>query len=154
MILSNTPGKIKKFGRTPWRFQATFKSPLKELDLFVSTILREDGGFTNGSVTIDGIVFEPKNIKILLAANSLSVELAHDWSITADGKIQVRELLKAAFSDWMDFLFVPTPKPFVIYADHDEYATFYANAKSNLNLVTQALLNNGFKQIQEYQRQC
>jgi hypothetical protein len=34
---------------------------------------------------------------------------------------------------------------FVIYADHDEYATFYANTRSNLNRVADALFANGLK---------
>jgi hypothetical protein len=65
----------------------------------------------------------------------------------------VEELLHTAFSDWFDFLFVPTPKPFVIYADHDEYTTFYANTRSNLNRVVQALSAKGFEEIAEYKRQ-
>lgn len=153
MTLSNTPGAIKKFGRTPWRFQATFRAPLKQLDLFVAAILADDGGFEKGTVTIGEVVFDPKNLKFLLAANSLSAELGNDWSISADGKMQVRELLKAALADWVDFSFIPTPKPFVIYSDHDEYSTFYADTKSNLNGVVQVLLANGFKQVPDYQRE-
>ncbi|HUA66595.1 MAG TPA: hypothetical protein VME24_12155, partial [Alphaproteobacteria bacterium] len=61
--------------------------------------------------------------------------------------------LVATFSDWVDFFFVPAPKPFVIYADHDEYATFFANTKSKLNSVVEPLLKSGFKQVLNYQRQ-
>jgi hypothetical protein len=64
----------------------------------------------------------------------------------------VVELLEAALSDWIDFIFVPTPKPFVIYADHDEFTTFYANTKSNLNPVVEALSARGFKRVQDYER--
>jgi hypothetical protein len=31
----------------------------------------------------------------------------------------------------------------VIYADHDEYTTFYANTRSNLNRVVEALVAQG-----------
>ena len=55
-------------------------------------------------------------------------------------------------SDWVDFVFIPEPKPFVIYADHDEYITFYANTKSNLNRVADALLAQGFKSVQNFER--
>jgi len=153
MIITNTPGVLSKFGRTPWGFQTTFSTPLNNLDSFVSTILPDEEGFEKGSVTIDEIVFEPKTLNALLAANPAANELNRDWSIHAEGKVQVRELLQATLSDWIDFLFVPTPKPFVIYADHDEYTTFYANTKSNLNRVVQALLVKGFKQIPNYQRE-
>jgi hypothetical protein len=153
MTLLKTPGAIKKFGRTPWKFQATFHTPLKQLDLFVAAILDDEGGLEKGTVTIDGVVFDPKNLQRLLAASPLPVELGCDWSISADGMVQIRELLKAALSDWVDFSFIPTPKPFVIYADHDEYTTFYANTKSNLNGVVRALLAKGFKQVLDYQRE-
>ena len=104
-------------------------------------------------MTIDEYVFEPKNLKQLLATKYLPDQLGHDWSIAADGKKELHDLLKAALSDWLDFWFVPAPKPFVIYADHDEYTTFYANTKSNLNRVAQPLLINGFKQIRDFQRE-
>lgn len=153
MKLSRTPGLIKKFRRTPWRFQATFGTPLKNLEAFVSAILADSGEFDKGRVILDAVVFEPKNLKALLAANSLPTQYGQDWSIEVEGKQQVRGLLVAALSDWVDFVFVPTPKPFVIYADHDELTTFFANTKSNLNLVAQSLLAKGFTQIHDYQRQ-
>jgi hypothetical protein len=40
----------------------------------------------------------------------------------------------------------------VIYADHDEYATFYANTRSNLNRISEALTLQGFEKIAEYTR--
>jgi hypothetical protein len=153
MTLSKTPGSIKKFCRTSWKFQTTFGTPLKNLNAFVSTILADDGGYDHGTVTIDAVVFEPKNLIASLSANSLPAEYGHDWSIEVEGKQQVQELLIAALSDWVDFVFIPRPKPFVIYADHDEFTTFYANTKSNLNKVVQPLLNKGFTQIPDYQRE-
>ena len=48
---------------------------------------------------------------------------------------------------------MPTPKPFVIYADHDEFTTFYANTRSNLNRVSDTLLTQGFEEVSGYQRQ-
>ena len=139
MTVANIPGVIKKFERTPWRFQVTFGTPLKQLDNFVSAILADDGDFESATVTIDEIVFEPKNLKNLLSAHSLSPELGHDWSITVDEKLKARALLKTALSDWINFAF-------------DEYTTFYANTKSNLNQVKQRLSGNGFKEILNYQR--
>jgi hypothetical protein len=138
MTITNTPGVLSKFERTTWGFQTTFSTPLKNLDSFVSTILPDAVGFEKGTVTIDEIVFEPRTLNALLDGNPASSELSRDWSIYAEGKVRVRELLQATLSDWIDFLFVPTPKPFVIYADHDEYMTFYANTKSNLNRIVPA----------------
>jgi hypothetical protein len=54
-------------------------------------------------------------------------------------------LLQAVLTDAVDFAFIPTPKPFVMYADHDDLVTLFANTKSNLNRVAQALYREGLK---------
>lgn len=151
MNACNTPGALKKFGRTPCRFQATFQTPLKQLDLFVSTILSANETIESASVTIAEVVFEPKHLNGLVNGKD-GIQLGRDVTLKAESREQVNELLLAAFSDWVDFLFIPLPKPFVIYADHDEFATFLANTKSNLNPVVQPLLKNGFKEVLNYQR--
>ena len=74
-------------------------------------------------------------------------------SVTAAGQLEVEELLYAAFGDSIDFLFVPSPKPFVIYTDHDEYTTFYANTRSNLSRIVKPLSAEGFEEVTEYRRQ-
>ena len=53
--------------------------------------------------------------------------------------------------EWIDFLFVPTPKPFVIYADHDDYITFLAHKKGQLSRVVEALTAAKFR-AQDYVR--
>ena len=60
-------------------------------------------------------------------------------------------LLRTTFSDWIEFVFQPLPKPFVIYADHAEYTTFFANTKGNLNQVVLPLEAAGFETV-EYKR--
>ncbi len=56
-----------------------------------------------------------------------SIELDNFWKFTlrAKGQQNVAELLEAMLGDWIDFVFVPTTESFAIYADHDEYTTFY-----------------------------
>ena len=82
-------------------------------------------------MAIEQAVFEPKHWIDLLTRYSLPPRYAKGVSVTATGQQELEELLHTAFTDWFDFLFVPTPKPFVIYADHDEYTTFCANTRSN-----------------------
>ena len=118
----------------------------------MSSILSTLAPIEEGRVTIDEVVFEPKHLKALLSEYSLSADFGHDLSLVAAGHDQVAALLRAALADWVDFLFVPTPKPFLIYADHDEYSTFYANTTSNLNRVVHALSEKGFEKIQNYRR--
>jgi hypothetical protein len=153
MTLSETPGSLKRFCRTPWRFQQTFHTPLQNLRPFVATIVSSQEKFQAGCVTLDHTVFEPKNLNALLARHSLPTGFGRDWSIEANGPQEVADLLEAALGDWLDFTFVPTPKPVVLYADHDEYTTFYANTKSNLNSVVEALATRGFQKVPNYERE-
>ena len=98
-------------------------------------------------------MFEPEHLLDILTRHSLPHQYQKGTAVVAEGQQESEELLHAAFSDTMDFLFVPTPKPFVIYADHDEFTTFYANTRSNLNRVSDALLTQGFEEVSGYQRQ-
>jgi hypothetical protein len=151
LTITQTPGAIKKFSRSSWRFQQTFRTPLKKLKPFVATILDAVGQIESGAVTIDGYVFEPKNLHQLLASQNVPPTVYHDVVVTALGRESVEILLRTAFSDWVDFVFQPSPKPFVIYADHDEYTTFFANTKGKLNQVVLPLNAAGFEKV-EYER--
>jgi hypothetical protein len=66
---------------------------------------------------------------------------------------EVDALLVAAFKDGPDFIFIPSPKPFVFYADHDYYITFYANTKSHLNHIIEPIASQGYKLVQNWQRE-
>lgn len=146
-----TPGAIKKFRRTSWRFQTTFHTPLKDLENFVAAILSADDSVEQGVAVIDQIVFEPENLKAIFTSQTQAP--SHNCSIEAGSRPDVHRLLCAMFSGWVDFAFIPSPKPFVIYADHDEFTTFYANTKSNLNQVVSVLSEKGFQQVPNWQRQ-
>jgi hypothetical protein len=150
MTLFQTPGSLKRLRRTPWRFQKTFLTPLKNLKPFVATILSND--VKSATLTIEQYVFEPKNLIALLGEHSLPPECGCEWAVTATGDTEVVELLEAALGDWLDFWFIPTPKSFVIYADHEEYTTFFAKTKSNLNRAVQALSAANFSSVSNYER--
>lgn len=152
MTLSPTPGALKRFRQAVWRFQQTFHTPLKDLDRFVSTIFSAHGPPDKGCVTIDQVVFEPRILNALLAEHSIAGGLGRDVTLDATGRQEVEGLLRSTLGDWIDFLFVPQPKPYVIYADHDEYTTFYANSKGNLSKIVHALSEGGFKRIEDYER--
>jgi|SRR6185437_10360719 len=152
MILSDNPETLEHFRKTPWKFQQTFKTPLKNSSNFVATILSGCSGLRGASITIDAVVFEPKHLIGLLNNHLIPPRYSKGVTLTTDGPEQVSSLLDAALSDWIDFIFLPTPKTFAIYADHDEYATFYAHTRSNLNRVTQPLLAAGFTVVQNYLR--
>jgi hypothetical protein len=108
--------------------------------------------FQTACITIDQAMFEPTHWIDQLIRHSLPPRYQKGTSVTAVGQQEIEELLHAALSDCVDFVFVPVPKTFVIYADHDEYTTFYANTRSNLNRVAEPLLTNGFEEVSGYQR--
>ena len=116
----------------------------------MAAILSADDSIGQGVVTIDQIVFDLENLKTVLSGEAQAI--IHDWSVSADSRTETHQLLCAAFADWIDFTFVPSPKKFVIYADHDEFATFYANTKSNLNCIMTALSEKGFKHVANWRR--
>lgn len=152
MTLSETPGAVKQFRKKAWRFQQTFATPLKNLQAFVTTIV-SCSELRGGGLTIDRAIFEPRNLIRLLGKHSIPPHYGYGASITADNRAEVVELLEAALGDPVDFIFTPVPKPIVIFADHDEYTTFFANSHSSLSRVVTALNVQGFKEIRDYERQ-
>jgi len=151
MQVSDAAGAKKQLHTLSWSFQQTFKTPVRTLAPFAATIVSA-GSLQAAFVTIEQVVFEPEHLISLLSEYSLSHSFRKGTTVTASGSNEVAKLLRAAFADSVDFLFVPRPKSFVIYADHDEYATFYANTKSNLNRVVAALSAKSFEQVADYTR--
>jgi len=145
-------GALKKFRNTVWKFQQTFQTPLNDLQTFTSIIVAS-GPLTAATIAIDIVVFEPKHLLDLEARYSIPTTYQPGTSLTAERTPEIQELLSAVLADSIDFVFIPDPKPFTIFADHDEFTTFYAQTRSNLNRVVNPLVEAGFKQIQNYRRQ-
>jgi hypothetical protein len=152
MNISEAPGALKKFRRTAWKCQQTFLTPMNDLRHFVAAIVSANQQMKSGCVTIDQAVFEPTNLVNLLTSHSMPPRYERGIALTAAGQQEIETLLHAIFRDWIDFIFVPEPKSFAIYADHDEYTTFFAQTRSNLNQVVKALVDEGFKLVPDYER--
>jgi len=150
-LLSERPLEIQRFRAKPWPFQQTFKTPLKDLNRFVSSFLAPFS-LEKGALSTDEVVFEPKNLLHLLADSSLTVENQYQLTIQAAGHGAVADLLQAALGDWVDFVFVPTPELLAIYADHDEYTTFYTRDERILKSLIFALEKSGFEAVLDYTR--
>ncbi|HZD77030.1 MAG TPA: hypothetical protein VE218_08500 [Acidobacteriaceae bacterium] len=151
ITLSKSRGDVYQFRKAPLKYEQTFKTPLKELPRFVATILSPFPA-TEARVTIDQIVFEPKNLLELLATSGIDTHDLRSTSITATGHEDVPVLLEASFADWVDFLFVPSPDRFVLYADHDEWTTVFAANEVDLASMKSALHGGGFEMITGYTR--
>jgi hypothetical protein len=152
MILVENSSQTKRFRKSPWFFQKTFRTPLKKLPAFVADILVVPGAVRDGTLTIESTVFTPKNLGVLLDLYSLTVPSTPDRGIKAAGSAEVSDLLEAAFGDAIDFWFVPDPKTFAIYADHDEYVTFFANKKAALGAIFEAFSAHGVNAVENYER--
>jgi hypothetical protein len=150
-LLSERPEEILRFRAKPWPFQQTFKTPLKDLNRFVTTFLAPFS-LEKGALSTDEVVFEPKDLLHLLANNSLSVEDQYHLTIQAEGQQAVADLLQAALGDWVDFVFVPSPEVLAIYADHDEYTTFYSRDAATLKNVASGLEKSSFEAVLYYTR--
>src|SRR5262245_2470906 len=100
MKLSESRDLMKRFRRTPWRFQQTFATPLKNLSPFVQTIISAFDEVQEVSLVIDQVVFEPKHLISLLTKQSLPPQYIRGTQYTAIGSHEVSELLEAALSDW------------------------------------------------------
>jgi hypothetical protein len=88
----------------------------------------------------------------MLATYSIPPEYGRGLCLTAVGPQEIEELLRVVFGEWIDFLFVPEPELFAIYADHDEFTTFYAQNLTELQRIADALSIGGFKAKPQYQR--
>ena len=140
-----------------FKHQETFCTPKDGPQLFVRAFLSGLQPVQTGILTIDEIIFEASRLNALLARQSIpalrtdNTRSMHDWSIECSGKEDVENVLACALADAVEFAFVPMPKRFMIYSDHDEYTTFFAATKSHLNCVCDALSQAGFGR-QEYRR--
>jgi hypothetical protein len=75
-----------------------------------------------------------------------------DANIRATGHADVLALLEASLSDWVDFLFVPSPNRFALYADHDEWTTVFGTNEVDLASMSAAMSSGAFEMITNYTR--
>jgi hypothetical protein len=152
MKQTEAPNALKQFRNRAWQFQQTFQTPVAKLHSFVTTVVSVQD-FEGAVITLDQIVFEPKHLISLLGSYSIAPPYGRGTSVLAQSQEEVALLLEAAFRDCVDFIFTPEPKPFVVFADHDEFTTFFASNRSNLNRVVTNLSAQGFNAIRDYKRQ-
>ena len=142
---------IKQFRAAPWPFQSTFLTPMKNLSGFVGALLARFV-LEYGGLQTDIVVFEPLNLLELLSTRSIPVNDTWHFILEAEGQVEIAELLEAALGDSVDFIFVPSPGSFAIYADHDEYTTVYASTDSELRNLVSGLQAAGFNCVTHYTR--
>ncbi len=149
-LLPSVPRAIYQFRANPWPYQKTLVTPRKDLASFLSALLAAFP-VDHGVASTDQVVFEPDNFLELLKARELSIENYWTFCAEASNKKDVAVLLDAVLNDWIDFVFVPSPTSFAVYADHDEFLTIYVPTSSGLDQVVARLELVGFV-FQDYVR--
>lgn len=111
-------------------------TPRKRMASFLS-ILLTIFPISQGVASTDQVVFEPDNVLELLKGRELPIENFWSFCVEVSETKDVEALLTAMLCDWIDFVFVPSPASFAIYADHDEYLTIYVPSPPGLDsLIT------------------
>ena len=150
-LITERSEEALQFCADPWPFQQTFKTPLKDLNRFVTVFLALFP-LEMGTLCTDEVVFEPEKLQKLFSSSLVQVENIWHFNISVQGKLEIAELLEAALGDWVGFVFVSSPESFAIYADHDEYTTFYTSNKTNLVKLVSGLVQAGFEPVVNYLR--
>jgi len=154
MQFSEDINALKKLRKASWKFQQTFQTPPRGENLsgFVATIISASPSPGCGSFTLGDAVVFTDHLIAFFAKHSLAPTCRSGTTLTITSRQEAEGLLLAAFSDTLDFLFAPERKPFVLYADHDQFTTFFAQKRSNLNRIVEPLVHNGFDLKSDYQR--
>jgi hypothetical protein len=98
------------------------------------------------------VVFEPRHLAALLQSTGIEAPLAPEVSISASGSSELHALLLAAFTDLLDFYFVPNPRRFLVYADHDEYTTVFAARQGPVSRIATAMSLADIADVPGYNR--
>jgi hypothetical protein len=152
MKIQHTPGSLKRVRRPSGQHQHTFRTALDRLPVFVAGLLAGTPPIASGTVILRAVVFEPRHVTALLKSYDLIQDLTADVSITASGAEELQALLIGAFSDWLDFYFVPNPHRFLVYADHDEYTTVFASRRGAISRIATAMSLAGISDVTGYTR--
>jgi hypothetical protein len=144
---------LHRYRRKGFKFQQTFVTPLKDLTHFTDAIMGALPLIRSATAVLDQVVFEPQyQLQALYHRYSLPLQWdGKDIAIEAQGEKEAGELLSALLSEWIDFLYIPDPARFVIYADHDEYITFFSNNREDLSHVIETLVAQNYSKV-EYER--
>lgn len=93
----------------------------------------------------------PKGPWKCLLGNKSILKTSGNSTLRLKGE-SIARLLEALLSDWIDFEFTPAPALLVIYADHDEFITFYSNDELSLEKLVKDLQASGFELVKDWRR--
>ena len=142
-LLPSIPEAIHQFRANPWPHQKTLVTPGENMAKFLTALLVALP-VDRGVASTAEVVFDPDNFLELLKARDLPIENYWTFCAEASSTEDVAVLLEAMLKDWIDFVFVPSPTSFAMYADHDEFLTLYVPSSSALAHLSDQLKLAGF----------
>jgi hypothetical protein len=146
------PGALEHMRARAGEHQATFVVPPERASQFAAALLCAGIGAAGARLVIDAVVFPPKHLQTALGNRDAEAWLDAETILEAEPG-EAEALLTAALQDWTDFWFVPIPGGFLLYGDHDEYSTIFAQRKGPLSHAADALRAVGFDDVDGYERE-
>lgn len=146
------PKRDARLSTATWRYQITYRTPLKRLPDFVRLLLADEPRPKCCMARVDELVFRSDRLDELLSRHALKVDRAEDVLYHAEGGAAVAEVLEVLLASWADFVFVPSPTPTVIVADHDEFTTVFTRDDRRLQRLRFQLQSGGYEEIEAWKR--
>jgi hypothetical protein len=149
-LLPSAPEAVRQFRANSWPYQRTLVTPRKNMASFLSALL-DAFPVDQGVASTDQVIFEPDNFLELLKSRELEIENYRTFNAEASNTEDATALLAAMLNDWIDFVFVPSPPSFAVYADHDDYLTIYVPSSPERDRLVTRLELEGFS-FEDYVR--
>lgn len=146
------PGALAHMRARAGEHQTTFAVPPGRAGQFAAALLGGGAGAQGARLVVDAVVFPPKHLQTALTGNDDDAWLDAETVIEAEAG-EAAALLTAALQDWTDFWFVPIPGGFLLYGDHDEYSTIFAQRIGPVSRAAAALRAAGFAEVDGYERE-
>jgi hypothetical protein len=137
--------------RRSWRRQTTCVTPLRRLPWYTATLVEQLLPFDQALLIIDKVVFDvPPELEDLrrAAGETRPVHEAPGHLFVNDAQ-GFRAALQAALSGWIDLRALFSPPTNALWADHDEYTTFFSESSGKVAEVRRVLIEDGVE-IAEY----
>jgi len=144
--------RSNRFKNRTWRFAATVHTPLEKLGWYVDTLLEPVESVREAVVRVTEVVFEPRSLITYRKGRGIDEELWKTPAHLVSDVQDLRGLLIATFSDWVDFGVYMIPARFALAADHDELTRIFASKKSDLGGTVAQLREGGVEVIEPVHR--
>jgi hypothetical protein len=154
MNINFASSKGWRLWEAPFPFQQTYVTHERDLSRFVHTLLGPFE-FNDAAIGVETIVFTPHELIAYLNSFGIVTEEGEEGAlngavIRAADASEAATLLECVFGEWIDFAFIPSPKTFVIYADHDNYTTVFTATPELLVSVRSAMDVQKFKAVDDW----